>query len=139
VGVRSSFPLGDPSYFSRKSKAKAAVQAAQSQKEGTEESVRLEVMEAINQYEGAKESLPLIQQAVEQAAKSLELFRPLYREGRQSILDVLRAEDALSKAQTALFLNLYQLHSSYARLLLSTGKLETASIKEIQENLETAP
>lgn len=139
VGVRSYFPIGDPTYFSRKANAQAEARAARSRKEGVEESIRQEVTGALHIYEGALSSLPLVQEAVGQAEKSLELFRPLYREGRQSILDVLRAEEGLVRAQQALYENLYHLHSGFARLLLVTGKLEPSSIKEIENQLVAQP
>lgn len=139
VGIRSHFPLGDPSYFPRKEKANAGARAARSRKEQVEESIRLEISEAIGRHDGARASLPLAQEAARQAEKSLELFLPLYREGRQSILDVLHAEEGLAQAEAALSENLYQIHSSYARILFSTGKLTLSAIREIQDRLEALP
>jgi outer membrane protein TolC len=138
-GVRSNFPIGDPALFSRNSKARAAAKAARNQKQEVEESIRLEVIEALNGYEGARAGLPMVQEAARQSEKSLELFRPLYREGRQSILEVLRAEEGLARAQTALLENLYRIHFGYARLRLATGTLETAAVREIQDRLEAQP
>ncbi len=139
VGVRSHFPIGDPAYFSRKSGAKASAAAATGQKEQLEESIRVEVVEARNQLTGALASVALMREARQQAEKSLNLFRPLYREGRQSILDVVRAEDGLLQAHQGLLETYFHVHMGYARLMLATGRLEPSVVAEIQRHLEARP
>lgn len=139
VGVRSHFPIGDPSYFSRRSQAKTNAQLASSQKKSIEESVRLEVLNALQNYLSALSSLSFVQNAVEESKKSLEMFRPLYREGRQSILDVLKAEEGLVRAQEALIDNQFQIHGGYARLQLVIGELGPSTLQMVQANLEKVP
>ncbi|MEK7745304.1 MAG: TolC family protein, partial [Elusimicrobiota bacterium] len=70
---------------------------------------------------------------------ALELFRPLYREGRQSVLDVLRAELALAQAEAAYLENLQALHASYAALRLAEGSFDDAAVAAIVRNLEARP
>ena len=135
VGVRAELPLGDPTYFGRKAKAAAARRAAYAGLRSLEEAARIEVGQRYQEYEGAAEALPVLREAVEKAEKSLELFRPLYRAGRQSILDVLRAEDALLKARAGYLEALYQTHAGYARLRLSTGSLDSSAVAEIEDRL----
>jgi outer membrane protein TolC len=139
IGVKSKFPLGDPAYFSRKSAAHAHRDAAQYQKESIEESIRVSVIQTLKRFEGARDSFLLLKEARDHALKSLELFRPLYREGRQSILDVLRAEDSLMRADQAMLENLYQIHLMYARLALVTGTLSSVTVQEIQKQIEINP
>ena len=97
---------------------------------------KVEVLQALKNYEGAQEALPLARQTLERAEKSLELFRPLYREGRQSIMEVLRAEEGLARAAANYWQTLYQLHAGYARLALAAGFLDEKTIREIAGNLE---
>ena len=139
VGVRSNFPLGDPSYYARKKAATASARATASQKAALEERVHLEVLEAASRFEAARDSVPAMQEAALQAERSLTLFRPLYREGRQSILDVTRAEDDLAKSQQALLENQFEVFSTWTRLLLATGQLDDRAIKELEVRLESKP
>jgi outer membrane protein TolC len=84
-------------------------------------------------------AVALVEESARQADKSLNLFRPLYREGRQSILDVLRAEEGLMRARQALLETYFHVHLGYARLCLVTGELEAETIKLIEKNIEVEP
>ena len=82
----------------------------------------------------------ILDKAEENAARSLELFRPLYREGRQSVLEVIRAEEALAKSRTAKMDALLGLHLTYARLMAASGQLNEAAVAAIASSLkETRP
>jgi len=67
--------------------------------------------------------------------KSLKRFWPLYREGRQSILEVLRAEAGLADAQAGYWGTLYEVHQGYAGLLLAAGALDAEGIAVLYRNL----
>ena len=73
------------------------------------------------------------------AAESLELFRPLYRSGRQSILDVLRAEEGLARADIHYLDALYRIHSGYLRLASSMGRLDEGTVSRLSDRLEVLP
>lgn len=138
-GVRSHVPLGDPSYFAHRSQAKSNIQMSQSQQAIIEDQIRMDVISALKRVQAAQASLPLVEKAVEQSQRSLELFRPLYKEGRQSILDVLKAEEGLATAQEGLNENRFQIHLGYASLHRSMGRFDSDVIDTIQSQLETAP
>ncbi|MCX5795151.1 MAG: TolC family protein [Elusimicrobia bacterium] len=134
-GVRANLPLGDPAYPSRRSKAQAALEVSRAEARRMQEGVRIEVAQLYGGYRGACESLPIARDTVDKAKQSLELFRPLYREGRQSILEVLRAEEAMARAQAAYLDNLYGLHAGRARLLLAAGELDGPAVGELERGL----
>jgi outer membrane protein TolC len=136
IGVRSQFPIGDPAYFSRRSQADSYSRLAQSQQESIEDRIRTDVVTALKTYQAATTSLPLMSAAVEQAQTSLKLFRPLYKEGRQSILDVLRAEDGLAQTQAAWLQTQAQVHLGYARLQWAIGQFGSSTVKTIASKLE---
>lgn len=136
LGVRAVLPFGDPGYLPRRARAAARVEASRATAKDYEERVRVEVARAREAFEGAAAGLPTVEWTLEQARKSLELFRPLYRQGRQSVMEVLRAEDALAQAQDAHLTSMFHLHAGYARLMLATGGLDDAVVKEIEERLE---
>jgi outer membrane protein TolC len=135
-GVRASLPLGDPAYPYRRSKAQASLEASQAEAQQAQESVRIEVAQLYQGYRGVRASLPIAEDTLDKARQSLELFRPLYREGRQSIIEVLRAEEGMAKAQSAYLESLYKLHAGRARLLLATGSLDASAIRAIEHGLE---
>jgi len=136
IGVQASLPFGDPSYFFRQDQARAEEDSSRAREQAAAQSVRIDVSQAYEAYQSATQSLPIMQQAVGQAQKSLELFRPLYREGRQSIMEVLRAESAAAQAQEGYSRALYAAQLGYARLLLSAGKLDTATVAAMSANSE---
>lgn len=135
-GVRASIPFGDPGYLPRRSKAQAALEASRAELQGMKENVGIEVLGLYQAYKGAQDSLPLSKDMLEKARQSLELFRPLYREGRQSIMEVLRAEDGLAKAQAAYLETLFQVQAGRARLLLASGSLDDQAVRDMEKALE---
>jgi outer membrane protein TolC len=135
-GVRASIPLGDATYLSRRARARAALEASRARTLQAREGVRIEVSRTYRALKGERESLPIAQDTVEQARRSLELFRPLYREGRASILDLLRAEEGLAAAEAALLGNIHALRSGRARLMLASGGLDAGAIGEMERALE---
>jgi outer membrane protein TolC len=135
-GVRASLPLGDPAYPSRRSRAQASLEASRAEAQRVQEGVRIEVSQVYQGYKGVRESLPITKDTVDKARQSLELFRPLYREGRQSIMEVLRAEEGMAKAQSAYLDILYKLHAGRARLLLAAGSLDSPAVRDIEQGLE---
>jgi len=134
-GVRASLPLGDATYLPRRSRAEAALEASRADARRARETVQLEVGQAYQGYKGARASLPVAQTTLGQAQKALALFRPLYREGRQSILEVLRAEEGLARTEAAYLDNLYSLHAGRARLLLAAGSLDESAVRELEQGL----
>ncbi|HRY28892.1 MAG TPA: TolC family protein [Elusimicrobiota bacterium] len=139
VGLRATMALGDPAYSARRRRAAAHAEAAAAQRNETEERVSLEALQQWESLQGAVESLPLLKGLRERARKSLEMFRPLYREGRQSIIEVLRAEEALAMAESSYVDALYQIHSGQARLLLAAGRLDGAAVAALDRRLEARP
>ncbi|MBI5240973.1 MAG: TolC family protein [Elusimicrobia bacterium] len=137
-GVRARLPLGDPSYLPRRSRARAALEASRAEARGARESIGMEVSQVYEGWRGACASLPVAKDTADKARQSLELFRPLYREGRQSIIEVLRAEEGMAKAQAAYLESLYGVHAGRARLLLAAGALDSAAIGDLERGLEAA-
>jgi outer membrane protein TolC len=135
-GVRARLPLGDPSYGPRRSRAQAALEASRAQTRGARENVGIEISQVYQGYRGACESVPVAKDTADKAKQSLELFRPLYREGRQSIIEVLRAEEGMARAQAGYLESLYGLHAGRARLLLAVGGFDAAAVAELEKGLE---
>jgi len=135
LGLRLTVPLGDPAYFAKKDAARAEVSMAASRLDEARKQASLEVAESLNDYDAAKESLPVAKETLEKAEQSLELFRPLYRQGRQSVLEVLRAQASVLQAEAAYYETLYKLSLYHAQLLLASETLDAAAVAEISEKL----
>ncbi|MBL0059228.1 MAG: TolC family protein [Elusimicrobia bacterium] len=136
VMVRAEWALGDPAYGARKETALAASRAGDQRRAALEERVRLEILQSLRRYEGISDALPSLERTVDLAEKSLNLFRPLYREGRQSILDVLRAEESLARAESLRLEALAQLHLQRARTLAAAGVLDEGALAALSAALE---
>ena len=138
-GVSAKLPFGDPAYFARRSRSQAAEESAEESQKNIEESVRIEVSQAYEAYQGALAGLPVARDTQERAAKSLELFRPLYHSGRQSIIEVLRAEEGSARAQSAYLQALLSAHISYLQLQVAAGSLDDKAIADVSRQLEIQP
>ncbi|MBK9694145.1 MAG: TolC family protein [Elusimicrobia bacterium] len=134
--LRAQWALGDPSAAARRAKARFGAEAAEERRAALEEQARVEILQSVRAHEGAGEALPLLDATVDHAARSLEAFRPLYREGRQSLLDVLRAEEALARAHSARLETLAQWHLNRVRALAAAGALDEGALTALSDSLE---
>lgn len=135
LGLRFTIPVGDPSYYAKKDSAGAETAMAQSRLDEARLQASIELAEAVNNYSTAEESLPVAKETLEKATQSLELFRPLYRQGRQSVLEVLRAQALVLQAEAAYYETIYKAHLYHAQMLLASETLDAAAIKEMSEVL----
>ncbi len=135
LGLRFTLPIGDPAYYPRKDSARAETAMAQSRLDEARQQASVELAEAINNYSAARESLPVAKETLEKAAQSLELFRPLYRQGRQSVLEVLRAQASVLQAAAAYYETIYKAHLYHAQTLLASETLDAAAVKEMSTKL----
>jgi len=135
LGVRFSLPIGDPAYFARKEASRAEASMARSRLDEARRQASIELAEAMNNYRAARESLPVAKETLEKAGKSLELFRPLYRQGRQSVLEVLRAQASVLQAEAAYQETLYKLNLFHAQALLASETLDAAAVSDMSAKL----
>lgn len=135
LGLRLTVPIGEPAYFAKRDAAEAGTAMARARLDEARRAASVEVSEALSNYNAAAESLPVALETVEKARQSLELFRPLYRQGRQSVLEVLRAQAGLLQAEAAYGETVYRLNLYRAQALLAAEKLDAAAVKEFSDRL----
>ncbi len=136
IMLRAEWALGDPSYVARRKKAQDESRSGRQRLAALEEQARVEMIQVYRRYEAARDSLPILDQTAAKARQSLDLFRPLYREGRQSILDVLRAEEALARADYMRLEALASLHLLKARTLAAAGIFDEGALGALSASLE---
>jgi outer membrane protein TolC len=132
-------PFGDPAYFARRGRAKAAADAAGASRAQMEDQVRGEVLGRASGLRGLVATLPDLNESLARAQESLDLVRPLYREGRQSIMEVLRAEEAVARMDESRLEALYRLRSEWAGLRAAQGRLDDEAVAALARGLEAAP
>lgn len=137
LGVRLTMPIGDPAYFAKADRAKAEAAQAGTRADEARKQAGIELEEAIDDYNAAKEALPVAEETVRKAEKSLELFRPLYRQGRQSVLEVLRAQASVLQAQAAYYETFYKLNLYHTQALLASETLDASAVQFMSDKLGT--
>jgi len=138
VGVRASLLFGDPAYASRRARAAADESAAAAAKAGAEDSARGEVLARAAGLRGLAAALPEVREALSRARGSLEQVRPLYREGRQSVLEVLRAEEAVARLEEARLETLYRQRAEWASLRAAQGLFDAGAVAVLSRSLEAS-
>jgi len=139
VGLRVDVPLGDPTYGPRRTRTAANVESQRQQLKGLEESITLEVTQAAEQYRSAVLRLAAAKETQTRAAQALNLFRPLYRSGRQSVMEVLRAEEGLARSEATTHQMRLAVHAGWAHLQQTLGRLDSSAIETLQSHLEPLP
>lgn len=136
VGVRASALFGDAAYFSRLARAEAEVSAATAAGAGAEEAVRGEILARAAGLRGLDAAQAELVEALARARDALAQVRPLYREGRQSVLDVLRAEEAVARLEEARLETAYRLRAEWAALRAAQGRLDAEAAAALAATLE---
>jgi outer membrane protein TolC len=136
VGVRASLLFGDPAYSSRRKRADADRVAAAASAAGAEDAARGEVLARAAGLRGLNAALPDLREALARARDSLEQVRPLYREGRQSVLDVLRAEEAVARLEESRLETVYRQRSEWASLRAAQGRFDAEAVAVLTRSLD---
>jgi outer membrane protein TolC len=123
VGAGLTFDLFDFGRGARLDKARAAQSTAAAEQEHLSNQIRLEVIQAYQDYLSARERLKVADQTVTQAQEALRIVQDRYKEGLTTITEVLRAETAYLRTRLNLISSRYDYYIGYARVLMATGKL----------------
>jgi len=128
VGAGLTFNLFDFGRGARLDKARAAQSTAAAEQEHLANQIRLEVIQAYQDYVSARERLKVADQTVTQAQEALRIVQDRYQEGLTTITEVLRAETALLRTRLNLVSSRYEHYIGYARVLMATGKLTDVTV-----------
>jgi outer membrane protein TolC len=94
--------------------------------------IRLEVRKAYLDFDSARQQVEVARAAVGQAQESLRIGQNRYEAGLATITDLLRMQEAGTRAETDYSQALYRMQTSYANLELATGTLDanSAAVKQ---------
>ena len=123
VGAGLTFNLFDSGRGARLDKARAAHSTAAAEQEHLANQIRLDVIQAYQDYVSARERLKVAVRIVTQAQEALRIVQDRYKEGLTTITEVLRAQTAYLRTRLNLISSRYDHYIGYARVLMATGKL----------------
>ena len=127
LGAGLTYNLFDRPRPARLDQVRAAYLQARAEQEQLANRIRLEVVQALQQYLSARENLHLTTQSVEQAREALRIIQDRYREGLTIITEVLRAQTTLVRAQLSHLAARYDYTVGYANVLAVSGQLADVS------------
>lgn len=133
IGVQLSMPLLDQSHGAKVNIIEQQYQQAGAKLSSIGEQVTIEVTNAYTNYKASGRALNEMRNSRDQALKSVKMMRVLYRQGRVSVIDMLRAEDQLLSAQTAFFKTVYNMNMAYASLMAVSGQLSLDTVETIND------
>lgn len=123
IGAGLTYNLFDFSRSAQLDKARAAHSTAAAEQEHLANQIRLDVIQAYQDYVSARERLKVAVRIVTQAREALRIVRDRYKEGLTTITEVLRAQTAYLRTRLNLISSRYDHYIGYARVLRATGKL----------------
>lgn len=123
VGAGLTFNLFDFGRGARLDKARAAQSTAAAEQEHLANQIRLEVIQAYQDYVSARERMKVADRTVTQALEALRIIQDRYKEGLTTITEVLRTETAYLRTRLNLISARYDHYTGYARVLMATGRL----------------
>lgn len=125
IGIRLTVPIFDPADRAREAMHRAARDRSRAWTDVVEDAADVDILGRFHEYQAVRESVPVARQTLEDAKEALRMFRQLYRNGRQSIADVLKGEFSLYQSQAGLNSTLRDVRVGYAELLRAAGRLDT--------------
>jgi len=87
-----------------------------------EDSIRLELKDAILRMENAEENIPTTQKAIKQGEENLRVNEERYKAQVTTITEVLNAQSLLTRARENYYIALYNYHLAAAKLQRALGK-----------------
>lgn len=123
-GIKIDVPVGNPTYFSKINQTKAEIKEIGENKKDKYREIKTNIEEAYKNVKLAEKSINITSTMVKEAEKSLELFIPLYRQGKQSIMEVLRAEKNLVEAKAMYYEALMKYNLYYVKLMYESGMID---------------
>lgn len=102
-----------------------------------DDSISDALQEALAQYNAQNQRLGFSRQSMVDGREAEKSIAELYRAGKRTIADVLKAQSYKLSLETSYWQARYNAYLNYARLFFVSGKLNDASIKDL-ESLLTA-
>jgi outer membrane protein TolC len=123
IGAGLTFDILDFGRSARIRQAQAGTEAVRSRALHQANSIRLEITQAYQMFNTAKERLEVASAAVEQGIEALRIVQDRHEAGLTTITEVLRAQTALLGAKMNLLGARYDLYLSFAKTKLAAGSL----------------
>ena len=125
IGAGLTFDLLDFGRGPRIEQARAGREAVRSKALHQANSIKLEIAQAYQMFNTARESIEVAAAAVDQGVEALRIVRDRHEAGLTTVTEVLRAQTALLGAKMNLLGAQYDLYLSFAKTKLATGSLDS--------------
>jgi len=131
VGVKARMDIFDPSYSSRVRGSKETLQKLVYDRTLLKDTITKDVANEFAHYRTTRDNLPVMRQMLEDARQAVELMRPLYREGKKSIVDLLQIRFSYVNVAKEYYTVLTDSTASRTRLLFLSGQLDEAKLRDV--------
>jgi outer membrane protein TolC len=138
VGVQLSMPLFDQSHSFKVNMAEEQFRQSNINLSSIKEQTSIEVSNAYINYKSSIKALKEMRDAKKQAEKSVKMMRVLYKQGKVSVIDILRAEEQFLSVQAAFFKAAYNMNTAYVSLMYVSGQLSLETVKTINDAIQEA-
>lgn len=123
VGVNLTYTIFDAGRKSRTQQAAEAVSLAGLEKQSLADSIRLDVIRALENYKLARSKIQVSIKSTAYAEEALRIVQDRYKFGLTTFNEVIRAESAVVAARQNILMARYEYYVGYASILLATGQL----------------
>lgn len=135
VGLRVHLNLFDPPLGEKLNQRKAEAEHAKSQVAQIKDDISNDLQQALHEYHSQDEILNLMGQSVKDAQQATLSIEELYKAGKRTIADVLKAHIYQLELETTYWNARYKAYLTYARLQLLSGHLNDAAISNLEAML----
>lgn len=135
VGIKGEVDFFDPTYKGRVHESQAFLRKAERDREILRDTIANDLTQEYSRRQTSADNFTFNRQLVADAREAVNLTRPLYREGRKSIVDLMAVREAyLNVAVDHCRLEL-ELKSSALRLLFLSGQLDEAALQKLAQEI----
>lgn len=128
VGVSLTYTLFDAGKKNKLDQATEAESLAELEKENLANQIRIEVIQAEQNFKTARGKILVSISTIAQAEEVLRITKDRYNACLVTFNEVIRAETALTRAKSSLLMARYEYTIAYASVLLATGRLNDVRV-----------
>ena len=128
VGVSLTYTLFDAGKKNRLDQVTEAQSLAELEKENLANQIRIEVIQAEQNFKTSRGKIIVSIQSIAQAEVVLKIIRDRYMAGLVTFNEVIMTENMLTRAKSRLLAARYEYYIAYASVLLATGRLNDVRV-----------
>ncbi|HOW36533.1 MAG TPA: TolC family protein [Candidatus Omnitrophota bacterium] len=135
VGMRMHMDIFEPPFSSRVERSSAEAKRYRALVDQIDDAISDTLVQALAEYESQKKIIPLNRQSVTDAQQAAGSIGELYKAGKRTIADLLKAQAYKLELENSYWNSRYNTYLGYVKLFFLSGRLDEMAVKDLEKIL----